>query len=55
MPKKPSRLKSDPFEARESAKYDSPIASREYLLDLINTHKVPVSQEHIAESLKYHE
>jgi ribonuclease R len=55
MSKKPSRLKSDPFVARESAKYDSPIASREYLLDLINAYKVPVSQEHIAEALKYHE
>ncbi|MCP4429884.1 MAG: ribonuclease R [Gammaproteobacteria bacterium] len=53
MPKKPSRLTRDPFEERESAKYDRPIASREYLLDLINIHKVPVSQGHITESLKY--
>ncbi len=53
MPRKPSRLKRDPFASRESAKYDKPIASREYLLDLINTYKVPVSQDHIAESLKY--
>ena len=53
MPKKPSRLTRDPFLSRETAKYDRPIASREHLLDLINTHKVPVSQNHIAESLKY--
>ncbi len=53
MPKKPPRLTRDPFEARESAKYDRPIASREFLLDLINKYKVPVSQDHIAESLKY--
>ena len=53
MPKKPPRLTRDPFLSRESAKYDRPIASREHLLDLINTYKVPVSQNHIAESLKY--
>jgi len=53
MPKKPSRLTRDPYASRESAKYDQPIASREYLLNLINTHKVPVSQDHIAESLEY--
>ncbi len=53
MPKKLPRLSQDPFEARESAKYDQPIASREFLLDLINKHKVPVSQDHIAESLEY--
>jgi len=53
MPKKPSRLSSDPFLERESAKYEHPIASREYLLNLIQTHLVPVSQEHIAESLQY--
>ncbi len=53
MPRKQSRLKKDPFAERESANYDRPIASREYLLDLINQHKVPVSQEHVAESLGY--
>jgi len=55
MPKKPSRLKGDPFASRESEKYEQPIASREYLLDLINTRKVPVAQDHIAESLKYND
>jgi len=55
MPKKSSRLTRDPFEARESAKYERPIASREYLLDLINKYKVPVLHDHIAESLKYHD
>jgi len=53
MPKNTPRLTKDPYESRESANYDRPIASREYLLDLINTHKVPVSQNHIAESLGY--
>ena len=53
MPKKPTRLSSDPFETREKAKYDQPIASREFLLNLIATDSVPVPQEHIAESLQY--
>ena len=53
MPRKSSRLTRDPFASRESANYDQPIASREYLLDLINSHKVPVSQDHLAESLEY--
>lgn len=53
MPKKPSRLSSDPFVDREKAKYDQPIASREFLLNLIAADSVPVPQEHIAESLQY--
>jgi len=53
MSKKTPSLTRDPFESRESANYERPIASREYLLDLINTHKVPVSQAHIAELLEY--
>ena len=53
MPKKPSRLSSDPFVTREKAKYDQPIASREFLLNLIAADSVPVPQEHIAQSLQY--
>jgi len=53
MPKKPSRLSSDPFAKREKAKYEQPIASREYLLNLIAADSVPVPQEYIAESLQY--
>jgi len=53
MPKKPSRLSSDPFVDREKAKYDQPIASREFLLNLIAADSVPVPQEHIANSLQY--
>ncbi len=53
MPKKPSRLSSDPFVDREKSKYDQPIASREFLLNLIAADSVPVPQEHIAESLQY--
>ena len=53
MPKKPSRLSSDPFAKREKAKYEQPIASREFLLNLIAADSVPVPQEYIAESLQY--
>jgi len=53
MPKKPVNTPEDPFHSRESAKYESPIASREYLLDLIKAQMVPVSLEHIADSLDY--
>ncbi len=49
MPKKPARLPSDPFSARESNKYEQPIASREYLLNIIESYSVPVPQEQIAE------
>ncbi len=51
MPKKSTSLIRDPFESRESAKYDRPIASREHLLDFIDKNKMPVSVQHIAESL----
>ena len=53
MPKKPSQPSLDPFLTRESARYEQPIASREHLLNLIESHTVPVSQEHIAASLQY--
>ena len=53
MPKKPTRLSSDPFATREKAKYEQPIASREFLLNLIAADSVPVPQEHIANSLQY--
>ena len=37
MPKKLPKLSQDPFISRESAKYDRPIASREYLLNFIES------------------
>ncbi len=43
----------DPFKEREAQNYDRPVASREYLLDLINQQTVPISLEHIAEILNY--
>jgi len=53
MPKKTPQLIEDPFISRESAKYDRPIASREFLLNFIESQSVPVSHEHIADFLKY--
>jgi ribonuclease R len=46
-------LIKDPFKEREAQNYDHPVASREYLLDLINQQTVPISLEHIAEILNY--
>jgi ribonuclease R len=53
MTKKTPRPPSDPFAARESDKYEQPIASREHLLNLIESYSVPIPQEQIAESLEY--
>ena len=53
MSKKPQNTPQDPYKDRESANYESPIASREFLLEQIKSQLVPVSQSHIAESLGY--
>jgi ribonuclease R len=53
MSKKPQTPPKDPFHKRESARYESPIASREHLLELIKSQQVPLPQEHIAEALGY--
>ncbi|MDH3761409.1 MAG: ribonuclease R [Gammaproteobacteria bacterium] len=53
MSKKSRTPPQDPFHKRESAKYESPIASREHLLELIKSQQVPLPQEHIAEALGY--
>jgi ribonuclease R len=53
MPKKPRITSRDPHFKRERAKYEQPIASREHLLELVNSQQVPVAQEHIAEALGY--
>jgi ribonuclease R len=51
--KRPKSRIEDPNLRSESVKYDRPVASRDYLLQLINDEKVPVSHEHIAEKLQY--
>ena len=37
--------KSDPFYEREKQKYDNPVASREYLLELLEKQNIPLSLE----------
>ncbi len=46
-------LIKDPFHAREAQNYERPVASREYLLDLINQQTAPISLEHIISLLQY--
>ncbi len=53
MPNESSRRSRDPHGAREKANYDSPIASREYLLELIAAEQVPVPQEQLEDLLGY--
>ncbi len=53
MPEKPRSTPQDPFHQRERDKYERPIASREHLLNLIESEQVPVPQEHIADALGY--
>src|SRR5210317_1428625 len=53
MPRKNPNTPKDPFHAREKAKYDEPIASREHLLDLVQAEQVPLPQEDIAQALGY--
>ena len=46
-------MKKDPYQAREAKNYENPVASREFLLDLINQQTAPSSLEHILKLLKY--
>ncbi len=43
--------KRDPYQEREQAKYDNPIPSREYLLELLAAHRRPLGRREIAEAL----
>ena len=42
----------DPFAAREAEKYDNPIPSREYILELLDTADQPVTHEQMCAMLK---
>ena len=53
MSKKSRKTPGDPFQAREKARYDAPIASREYLLELVQAEQAPLPQEDIAAALGY--
>lgn len=44
---------NDPNARREAEKYDTPVASREFLLELLNTQSVPISHEQVVEQLGY--
>ena len=46
-------MKKDPHQKREAGNYENPVASREYLLEIINKQNVPISHLHIVEQLKY--
>lgn len=43
--------KRDPYREREQAKYENPIPSREYLLELLAAHRRPLGRRDIAEVL----
>ncbi|CAM4005884.1 ribonuclease R [Xenorhabdus thuongxuanensis] len=45
-------MSKDPFQEREAAKYESPIPSREYILDIISKHATPVSRQELAQELQ---
>ncbi len=45
-------MEKDPYKEREAEKYHSPIASREYILQVLSKFTTPVSREKIARILK---
>ncbi len=49
---KSSRQKRDPFYERERKKYDSPIASREFILETLKTFGRPMTKEQLTTKLK---
>lgn len=51
MMKKKRKLKKDPHAKREAEKYDKPIASREFILQLLESSKEPLNRRQIAELL----
>ena len=44
---------ADPHAAREAARYDNPIPSRELILDLLTRAKKPLNHNKIAKKLGY--
>lgn len=45
-------MNKDPFLAREMEKYDDPIPSREYILDLLSKRQAPASRDELVEALE---
>lgn len=52
--RKKGRSKTDPYRAREAKKYENPIASREYILDMLEANSAPLSFKEIAAALELH-
>ncbi len=51
MTKKGKQARQDPYLERESRKYDHPIPSREYILDLLRERSRPLSREQLIQAL----
>ncbi len=51
MAKKTSKKQSDPFADREAAKYDNPIPSREYILEVLDASEGPMSHKALCAKL----
>ncbi len=47
------KLKKDPHQKREASNYENPVASREYLLDIVNQQAAPINHQHVIKLLKY--
>ena len=45
--------KSDPFASREAKKYDNPVASREYILELLSKSSGPLTHLQLCRQLKF--
>ncbi len=52
---KKKQIPQDPHAAREAAKYENPIPSREVILALIQNHVGPMTREEVAEALDLHD
>lgn len=50
--KKPSSSKRDPHQAREADKYENPIPSREYIMEVLGESQGPMTHEAMCEVLK---
>lgn len=55
MPVSKPLHKTDPHSKREASRYKNPIASREYILQIITNHGVPITFERLCERLKLHQ
>ncbi|WP_455218238.1 ribonuclease R [Kaarinaea lacus] len=55
MPRKKHKQRSDPYSEREARKYDRPIASREFILQLLSDAGEPMTWQQLADALHMHE